>query len=97
MNQRILLPPVDSLRVDCSVGSSHRNGFSVFFGIFVFHSRESELYRYVFGRYVRTRLGVAFSEVSGPPVFHIKMGCPVKYLAQEHSKQACQLVLHNLP
>ena len=25
-----------------------------------------------FGRDVRTRLGVAISEVSGPPVFHIK-------------------------
>ena len=27
-----------------------------------------------FGRCVRTRLGVAISEVSGPPVFHIKAG-----------------------
>ena len=27
-----------------------------------------------FGRDVRTRLGVAISEVSGPPVFHIKAG-----------------------
>ena len=27
-----------------------------------------------FGRDVRTRLGIAISEVSGPPVFHIKAG-----------------------
>ena len=27
-----------------------------------------------FGREVRTRLGVAFFEVYGPPVFHIKVG-----------------------
>ena len=27
-----------------------------------------------FGRHVRTRLGVAIFEVSGPPVFHIKAG-----------------------
>ena len=27
-----------------------------------------------FGRYVRTRLGVAISEVSGPSVFYIKVG-----------------------
>ena len=27
-----------------------------------------------FGRDVHTRLGVAISEVSGPPVFHIKAG-----------------------
>ena len=39
-----------------------------------------------FGRYVRTRLGVAISEVSGPPVFHIKAGRPVKCLAQGHNK-----------
>ena len=32
--------------------------------MFILHSRESELYRHVFGRYVRTRLGVAISEVS---------------------------------
>ena len=35
-----------------------------------------------FGGGVRTRLGVAISEVSGAPVFHIKMGRPVKCLAQ---------------
>ena len=52
------------------------------FAIFILHSRESELYRYVFGRYVRTRLGVAIYEVSEPPVFHMKMGRPVKCLAQ---------------
>ena len=50
-----------------------------------------------FGREVRTRLGVAFFEVYGPPVFHIKVGHPVKCLAQRHNKQTCQLVLHNLP
>ena len=50
-----------------------------------------------FGREVRTRLGVAFFEVYGPPVFHIKVGHPVKCLAQGHNKQTCRLVLHNLP
>ena len=33
----------------------------------------------------------------GPPVFHIKMGRPVKCLAQGHNKRTCRLVLHNLP
>ena len=46
----------------------------VLFAISILHSRESELYRYTFGREVRTRLGVAFFEVYGPPVFHIKAG-----------------------
>ena len=46
--------------------------FFVLFAIFILHSRESELYRYTFGREVRTRLGVAFFEVYGPPVFHMK-------------------------
>ena len=50
-----------------------------------------------FGREVRTRLGVAFFEVYGPPVFHIKVGRPVKCLAQGHNKRTCRLVLHNLP
>ena len=50
-----------------------------------------------FGRDVRTRLGVAFFEVYGPPVFHIKAGRPVKCLAQGHNKRTCRLVLHNLP
>ena len=50
-----------------------------------------------FGRYVRTRLGVAFFEVYGPPVFHIKAGHPVKCLAQGRNKRTCRLVLHNLP
>ena len=49
-----------------------------------------------FGREVRTRLGVAFFEVYGPPVFRIKVGHPVKCLAQEHNKRTCWLVLHNL-
>ena len=50
-----------------------------------------------FGREVHTRLGVAFFQVYGPPVFHIKVGRPVKCLAQRHNKRTCQLVLHNLP
>ena len=50
-----------------------------------------------FGRDVRTRLGIAISEVSGPLVFHIKAGCPVMCLAQEHNKRTCRLVLHHLP
>ena len=33
----------------------------------------------------------------GPPVFHIKVGRPVKCLAQGHNKRTCRLVLHNLP
>ena len=33
----------------------------------------------------------------GPPVFHIKVGRPVKCLAQGHNKLTCRLVLHNLP
>ena len=33
----------------------------------------------------------------GPPVFHIKVGRPVKCLAQGHNKRICRLVLHNLP
>ena len=44
------------------------------FAIFILYSRESELYRYVLDGNVRTRLGVAISEVSGPPVVHIKVG-----------------------
>ena len=43
-------------------------GVFILFAIFILHLRESELYRYIFGR------GVAISEVSGPPVFHIKAG-----------------------
>ena len=50
-----------------------------------------------FGREVRTRLGVAFFEVYVSPVFHIKVGRPVKCLAQGHNKRTCRLVLHNLP
>ena len=40
-----------------------------------------------FGRDVRTNFGLAISEVSGPPVFHIKVGASVKCLAQEHNKR----------
>ena len=49
-----------------------------------------------FGQDVRTRLGVASFQISGPPVFHIKVGRLVKFLAQEHNKRTCRLVLHNL-
>ena len=48
------------------------------------------------GREVRTRLGVAFFEVYGSPVFHVKVGHPVKCLAQGRNKRTCRLVLHNL-
>ena len=50
-----------------------------------------------FGREVRTRLGVAFFKIYGPPVFHINVGRPVKCLAQGHNKRTCRLVFHNLP
>ena len=50
-----------------------------------------------FGQEVRTRLGVAFFEIYGLPVFHIKVGRPVKCLAQGHNKRTCRLVLHNFP
>ena len=50
-----------------------------------------------FGRDIRTRSGVAISEVNGPSVFHIKTGVPVKCLAQGHNQRTCQLVLHNIP
>ena len=50
-----------------------------------------------FGREVRTRLGVVFFKVYGPPVFYIKVGRLVKCLAQGHNKRTCRLVLYNLP
>ena len=65
------------------------------FTIFILHSRESNV-SLCFGRYVRTRLGVGISEMSGQPVFNIKAGRPVKYLAQGQNKRTCRLVLHNL-
>ena len=34
---------------------------------------------------------------TGPPACHIKVGRPVKCLAQRHNKRTCRLVLHNLP
>ena len=46
------------------------------FAIFILHSRESDCID-IFRADVRTRLRVAISEVSGPPVFHIKAGRPV--------------------
>ena len=39
-----------------------------------------------FGQYVRTRLEVAVFKVSEPLVFQIKVGRPVKCLAQGHNK-----------
>ena len=50
-----------------------------------------------FGRNVCTSLVVSISKVSGPPVFHIKVGRPVKYLTQGHNKRTSRLVLHILP
>ena len=49
-----------------------------------------------FGRDARTRSGVGISEVFGPPIFHIKVGSPVRCLAQEHKKRTCRLVLPDL-
>ena len=64
--------------------------------IFILHSRESDV-SLCFGREVRTRLGLAISEVFGSPVFHIKVGRPVKCLAHGHNKRTCRLVFRNLP
>ena len=44
-----------------------------------------------FERYVRTRLGVAISEVSGPLVFHIKVGRSVKCLAKDTTSELAGL------
>ena len=75
----------------------------VLFAIFILHSRESELYRYTldgksalawelpFSRFMGLFIGLFFE------VFHIKVGRPVKFLAQGHNKRTCRLVLHNLP
>ena len=73
--------------------------YFILFAIFILHSRESALYRYTvyFERDIPTRLGVIISEVSGPPVFHIKVGSPFRCLAQGHNKRTCRLALHNLP
>ena len=87
---------------DIFPGGIHKNSVTIFvLFCFICHiyppftrKRIVSLY---FGREVRTRLGVAFFEVSGPPVFHIKMGRPVKCLAQGYNKRTCRLVLHNLP
>ena len=74
---------------------------SVFFFFFICHIyppfTRKQIVSLYFGREVRTRLGVVFFEVYGPPVFYIKVGRPVKCLAQGHNKQTCRLVLHNLP
>ena len=50
-----------------------------------------------FGLDVSTRLGVAIFEVYVPPVFHVKVGCPVKCLAQGHNKRTCLFVRYNTP
>ena len=68
----------------------------VLFAIFSLHSRESELYRYALDGKSALAWELPFFEVYGPPVFHIKVGRPVKCLAQEHNKRTCRLVLHNL-
>ena len=44
------------------------------FSMFIFHSRESKLYCCLLDEMSALAWGVAISKVSGPPVFHIKMG-----------------------
>ena len=45
-----------------------------------------------FGRDVRTRLGVAIFEVSGPPVFHIKAGgVPLNALPKDTTSELAGL------
>ena len=66
----------------------------VLFAIFILHSRESELYRYTLDGKSALAWELPFY---GSPVFHIKVGRPVKCLAQGHNKRTCWLVLHNLP
>ena len=68
--------------------------FFFLFAIFILHSQESDV-SLCFGWQVRTRLGVAISEVSGLLVFHTKVERPIKCLAQEHHKRTCRLVLNN--
>ena len=69
----------------------------VLFAIFILHSRESELYRYTLDGKSALAWELPFSRFYGSPVFHMKVGRPVKCLAQGHNKRACRLVLHNLP
>ena len=45
------------------------------------------------GRDVRIRLGVAVTEISGPPVFHIKVEASVKWLTQRHNKRTYRLYI----
>ena len=54
-------------------------------------AQKSELYRYVFGRYVRNRLGVAISELSRPPVSHIKVGVPLGDLPKDTTSELAGL------
>ena len=61
-----------------SIDLSYYNFCLFFFFCFICHfyppfTRKRIVLLY-FGREVRTRLGVAFFEVYGPPVFHIKAG-----------------------
>ena len=74
-----------------------QNFVFVLFAIFYPPFTRKRIVSLYFGREVRTRLGVAFFEVYGSPVFHIKVGRPLKCLAQGHNKRTCRLVLHNLP
>ena len=50
-----------------------------------------------FGRYVRTRFRVAIYNVSGPPVFHMKMGLPFSALPNDTTNELDGLFSHNLP
>ena len=71
-------------------------GSSIFF-ILLYLSFIHEKANYI-GVFLDRTSELAFIfEVSGPPVFLIKAGRPAKHLAQGHNKQACRLVLHNLP
>ena len=65
--------------------------FFVLFAIFILHSRESELYRYTLDGKSALAWELPFSRFYGSPVFHMKVGRPVKCLAQGHNKRTCRL------
>ena len=48
--------------------------FLLLFSVFILHSRESKLYRYILDWASALAWELPFSEVSGPSVFHIKAG-----------------------
>ena len=77
---------IEELFFSLEMNSSIEDKFFYFilFTIYFLHSRESELYR-MFWTVVRTRMGVAMSEVSGSLVCYIKVGRPVQCLAQGHN------------